>query len=328
MSVRDRIASLLVFHLPGTDPQALGAFVDEVRPGGLIFMGDNIGDSPDAVAALAGAVQDPSLPLLLAVDQEGGDVNRLPGDSWPAGEQLHGLDGTVVGNAFAARADLVVRCGLNTNFGIVADVTADPASFIFSRSLGTTPDESSAHVTAAVEAESAASVLSTLKHFPGHGAAPGDSHSSVPHTDMSLDTWRTTDALPFAAGVDAGAPMVMFGHLVYSSVDDVPATMSTRWHEILRDDLGFDGIMISDDMVMLENSGDPAYANRLDNAIRTLDAGMTMLLYVADGQQPVDPGELIDGLEAAVSDGRIAPETIDAAATIVMAQRLALAADA
>lgn len=325
MDLRDRIASLLVLHVAGTDPAALQQVASAIRPGGFIFMGDNVGPSAGDVAALAASVQDPEVPLLLSVDQEGGVVDRLPGDTWGAGAALHDLPASATTEAFAARGALVRDCGLNLNFGVVADVTADPSSFIHDRTLGATPELAAEHVAAAVAAEADAGVLSTLKHFPGHGAAPGDSHTSLPRTSESLDEWRATDALPFAAGIDAGAPTVMMGHLVYDAVDPLPASQSPAWHSILRDDLGFTGPIVSDDMVMLENSGDPSYADRVGNAIRALTAGTTLLLYVAAGQEPVDPVALVDGLTAAVQDGRLPEATVDDAAALAMEQRLRLA---
>lgn len=322
MSLRDKVASLLILHAAGTDPAVLNDLVASTHPGGLILMGDNSGENVTDVAGLTAAVQTTTVPLILAVDQEGGIVRRLPGDTFPAGAQLHDLPPAATEQAFGDRAALVANAGCTLNFGVVADVTADPNSFIFSRTLGASPEAAAERVAAAVRAEAAHGVGSTLKHFPGHGAAPGDSHTSLPQTDLPLAAWRTTDAVPFAAGIDAGAPVVMFGHLIYTAVDTLPASLSPTWHRILREDLGFHGITISDDLGMLENSGDPAYADRVGNAIAALNAGTTMLLYVADGPVQVSPQALIDGIVTAVQDGRIAERTIDDAARAAMAYRL------
>ncbi|MET0860630.1 MAG: glycoside hydrolase family 3 N-terminal domain-containing protein [Microbacterium sp.] len=208
---------------------------------------------------------------------------------------------------------MLAQSGISVNFGIVADVADDPNSFIYRRALGTTPEAAGERVAAAVAGEKQA-VLSTLKHFPGHGAAPGDSHTSVPTTAMSLDEWKQTDAIPFEKGIAAGAPIVMFGHLDYSAVDPQPASLSATWHEILRDTLGFDGITITDDMLMLRNTGLPEYQDPSENAIRALAAGNTMVLFVL-GSSPavdgVDPAELVADIGAAVDAGRITEQQID-----------------
>lgn len=314
MSLRDRLASLLILHAPGTDAASLQAFISDIHPGGLIFMGDNVGWSIADVAALTSAIQTPELPLVLAVDEEGGWVTRLPGDDFPAGIDLALAPPADTASAFTNRANLVCDAGLNTNFGIIADVTANPDFFIYPRVLGETPADSARRVAAAVIAEQAAGVESTIKHFPGHGAAAGDSHSSLPTTDVSLADWRATDAIPFEAGIRAGTPLVMIGHLIYSQVDSRPASQSPTWHSILRDDLGFTGLIVSDDLGMLENSGDPTYASRVDNTVRALAAGTTMVVIVVDSPTAVSPTELLDGLEAAVADGLLSEDTVTAAA--------------
>ena len=193
------------------------------------------------------------------------------------------------------------------NFGIVADVTADADSFIYGRVLGADPQAAAERVAAAVAGERGA-VLSTLKHFPGHGAAPGDSHASVPTAPLSLDEWRAGPAIPFAAGIDAGAELVMTGHLAYPSVDAAPASLSPEWHRILREELGFDGVVVTDDMLMLQHNGLPEFADPGENAVRAIAAGGDLLLYVL----PADPSEFgisVDGLVAsivaAVDVGRI-----------------------
>jgi beta-N-acetylhexosaminidase len=317
MSLREEIASMLMLHYPGTATSPIRDFVARYHPGGLILMGDNVpakaSDLADMIPALSG---DAGLPIVVGIDQEGGVVRRIDSDTEPAGAELRALPVDATRKAFAARGALLGSLGVSVNFGIVADETDDPSSFIYSRILGTTPADAAARVTAAVKGESG-EVFSTLKHFPGHGVAEADSHSSIPSTDMSLAHWRTTHAVPFEAGIDAGAEFVMFGHLRFSSVDDAPASLSTRWHEILRDELGFTGIIITDDMLMLQYSGEDDLGNPSENAIAAIAAGTTMLLYVL----PADPSTVginIDGLitdvAAAVEDGRIPRSVINDAA--------------
>lgn len=324
MPLRDRISSLLILHPLGVDPIAVQAFTQQHKPGGLIFMSDNIGPTVADVRAVTLQAQNVELPMLMAVDQEGGTVSRLPGDVFGAGSDLAAQPVSATSDAFTSRAALLGEAGTNLNFGVIADVTSDPYSYIYPRVLGTDPASSAERVAAAVTAESNAGVMSTLKHFPGHGAAPGDSHTSLPSTDISFDTWRANDAVPFQAGIDAGAPLVMMGHLVYTQVDALPASLSPAWHAILRDDLDFDGVIVSDDMGMLENSGDPAFADRATNAIAALNAGSTMLVIVADGPILVAPEVLIDSLVAAVQDGRLPESVVNEAATRVMDLRLEL----
>jgi beta-N-acetylhexosaminidase len=326
MTLEQRIASMLMLHAPGTDPGTLRAFVERYRPGGFIIMGDNVPGLAGLPAVTSALSPDPTMPLLIGIDQEGGDVRRIDEDVFAAADTLKSQPPAASEEAFRQRAVMLAGAGCTVNFGIVADETADPSSFIYDRALGTTPDASAERVAAAVRGERGA-VLSTLKHFPGHGQAPGDSHSTVPTTATGAADWAATDALPFVAGIDAGAEVVMFGHLVYSAVDAAPATLSAAWHERLRNDLGFTGITITDDMLMLQHTGLPEYRNPSENAIRAVAAGNTMLLYVL-GADPsstgVDPAVLVADIAAAVRSGRVPESTVADAAHRLLRVRLGL----
>ncbi|GAA1952485.1 glycoside hydrolase family 3 N-terminal domain-containing protein [Agromyces allii] len=323
MAVEQKAAALLMLHAPGVDPAPLRAYVDQ-GASGLILMGDNVPATPEELSALvAGAQVDAELPALVAIDEEGGDVQRLPWDAAPGAETLRAEPAAATTDAFAARAATLEASGVNLNFGIVADVTDDPDSFIASRVLGTDPAAAGERVAAAVDGEHG-TVYSTLKHFPGHGAAPGDSHSSVPSAPLTLDEWRAGPAIPFRSGIDAGAELVMTGHLAYPAVDALPASLSPEWHRILREDLGFEGVVVTDDMLMLADNGLPEYADPNENAVRAVASGADLLLYVLPAD-PADAGISVDGLvgaiAAAVSSGRIPQARLDDAVERVLTLR-------
>jgi len=323
MSVEQKAAALLMLHAPGLDPAPLRAYLEQ-GASGLILMGDNVPATPEELGELVGAAQvDMELPALVAIDEEGGDVQRLPWDTAPGAEVLKDQPPAATTDAFSARAATLAASGVNLNFGIVADVTADPDSFIASRVLGTDPVAAGEHVAAAVSGEHG-TVFSTLKHFPGHGAAPGDSHSSVPTAPLTIDDWRAGPAMPFQSGIDAGAEMVMTGHLAYPAVDALPASLSPEWHRILRDELGFDGVVVTDDMLMLGDNGLPEYADPNENAVNAVASGADLLLYVLPAD-PTDAGISVDGLvgaiAAAVSSGRIPQARLDDAVERVLTLR-------
>lgn len=323
MTLEQKIASMLMVHVPGLDPAALGGFAAAYELGGLILMGDNIPDPPEALAGMTpGMSAQRGLPVLIATDQEGGVVRRVWTDNGPAAYELRYEAPEAARAAFAARGALLRSVGISVNFGIVADVSADPASFIFDRSMGSTATDAAARVSEAVAGESG-EVLSTLKHFPGHGVSSDDSHTGIPTTGIGLEEWRAVHAPPFEAGIAAGAELVMFGHLQFDAVEALPATLSPRWHEILRDDLGFDGIAITDDMNMLEASGRPEYANQAQNAVLAVAAGNTMLLYV----QGVDVSAVISAIRDAVLAGTIPIATIDDAARRLLVLRRTLSGE-
>ena len=325
MTLLEQAASVVMGHVPTTDPAALRAYMEATGAGGFILMGANIPSDESALRAVTSALTvDPSRPPLIAVDQEGGDVSRLTWDAFPSALTLKDAPADAAGDAFAGRAALVRRSGIGVNFGVVADHTGDASSFIYRRALGATPDAAAERVAAAVRGEGL-SAASTLKHFPGHGAAPGDSHSTIPSTPMTLADWRAADAVPFSAGIEAGAPLLMYGHLAYTAVDAAPASLSAEWHRIAREDLGFDGVAITDDLGMLQGSGLPQYSDPVANAVAAVAAGNDMVLTVVYST-PDTAAEAARGIAAAAESGALPPGRVREAAERVMALRLAQAA--
>lgn len=316
MTIEEKVASLLMLHTPGTDAATLKQFADQYKLGGLILMGDNIPDTNDELKQLTAELygNDADLPRLIATDQEGGTVQRISGDDFASALNLKDQSPSATHKAFEQRSQLVQSVGVTLNFGIVADVTDNPSSFIYPRVLGTTPQAAADRVAAAAKA-SEGKTLSTLKHFPGHGETAADSHVSIPTTDISFDQWKQRDEPPFTAGIKAGAGVVMTGHLRYSAVDNAPASLSEKWHSILRNDMKFTGVTITDDMIMLQNSGDPAYAGPVQNGVMALAAGNNVLLYVLNNQgdpvSQINPQQLIDGIAKAVRDGQIHADQLD-----------------
>ena len=326
MSLEQKVAALIMVHVPGTDPARIRGVIDAHGLAGVILMGDNVGGPAAQVGQLTAALSsEAGLPVLTAIDQEGGVVRRLREDEFPAARTIRGAPPAVAEQAFVDRSTLVSSAGVLINFGIVADVTPDSSSFIRSRTLGETPEAAAERVAAAVRGEQGR-VLSTLKHFPGHGASPDDSHVSIPRSDLDLAQWRATHAVPFQAGIAAGAPLVMMGHLQFDRISAMPASLSPEWVAILRDELGFEGVIVTDDLLMLQRSGIDAYRDPYSNAVRALQAGNDLLLYVLPGDPAtvgIDLDALIATLAAAVADGRIAEEQVDASLARVLALRRA-----
>lgn len=319
MTLEQKIRSMIMVHIPGLDAAQIAAQSAALGAGGVILMGDNVPEPADSLVSSTPTIKgELGLPLLVAIDQEGGFVRRITSDSAPGADELRAMPVEASREAFGSRAQLLRSLGVSVNFGIVADVTPDPASFIFERTLGSVAADAAPRVAAAVEGERGL-VLSTVKHFPGHGISAGDSHTSIPSSSISVDDWRAVHAPPFAAAITAGAELVMTGHLQLDAVDAQPASLSPVWIGILREELGFDGIVITDDMVMLERSGRPELADAVQNSVRAVAAGNTMLLYVG----PVDVAAIVGAIAASVRAGEI-PESVidDAAGRLLETRRL------
>jgi len=319
MTLDQKIRSLIIANQPGTDSSALQSFVVGNQLGGFIVMGSNVPDTPEELKAISSAiVGTPELPRLIGIDEEGGEVKRLPYDSFAGANSLRNEPVSSTLTAFSSRGELLNSVGVNLNFGVVADVSSDPSSFIYGRSFGADAPSTAERVSAAVEGEDPY-VMSTIKHFPGHGSAPGDSHVGVPSSPLSFEQWLSADAVPFQAGIDAGATAVMFGHLSFPAVDPLPSSLSVTWHQILREKFGFTGIIITDDMTMLEASQLPEYSNRVNNAVMALKAGNDVLLYVPGAD--FDAATIVAGITTAVNSGEITQEQIDESVRRVLTVR-------
>ncbi len=322
MNLDEQIRSLLLLHRPGTDGQALTRFLARTGGAGVIMMPDNVTGTSTALRSLVDDVTDEPA-ALVAIDQEGGPVARLRGDSWPSMRELAGGSVANARRAFTSRAQLLQRAGVTVNFGIVADVASGPSSYMWSRSAGPSVAAVSDIVEAAVQAENGR-VYSTLKHFPGHGIARGDSHSSLPSSPISFRHWSNTHAVPFARGIEAGADLVMMGHLRLTSLSSEPASLSRRWVSVLRNDMGFNGVIVTDDILMLSRSGVAKFADPIRNSVNAVAAGNDLVLLVL----PRDPSRVgfsvagfVEGIHEAIAEGRVSMEQIRQSAIRVMKLR-------
>ena len=195
----------------------------------------------------------------------------------------------------------LLALGINVNLAPVCDVSTDAGDFIYARSFGGDAAATSEFVTATVGAIRDAGVAAVLKHFPGYGNN-ADTHTGVAIDKRPYETFEQSDFLPLRAGMEAGAPFVLVSHNVVECMDAaLPASLSPAVHEVLRETLGFDGIVITDDLAM---DAVKQYANG-EAAVLAVLAGNDMLI-TSDYQNDI-PAVL-----AAVADGRIAEREIDA----------------
>ena len=218
-------------------------------------------------------------PMLLCVDQEGGRVPRFR-DGYSKLPPLEGFDALYRRDADAAlelarehawlMASEIRATGLDISFAPVVDLARGNRA-IGNRAFSPDPQVVAAFTRAYVDGMHAAGMAATLKHFPGHGSVPEDTHFEVAIDDRSLDQLRGLDLVPFAAGIDAGADAVMMAHVTYPQVAPEPAGYSPRWiREILRQDMGFRGVVFADDIGMAAAFGAGGVKARID---AHLDAG-------------------------------------------------------
>jgi len=284
--------------------------------GGICLFGSNTAGGPAATRALTDAIHAARPDAVVAVDEEGGDVARLhavdgspvlgPAALGAAGDlALTRATGEAVGRELAA-------AGIDLDLAPVADVNSNPDNpVIGTRSFSADPAEAAAHVAAWVEGLRAAGVGACAKHFPGHGDTGEDSHLALPTLAAPLSLIERRELVPFAAAVAAGTSAVMTSHIVVPALDpDLPGTLSAPVLGLLRDRLGFDGVIVSDALDMAGASGARGIP---EAAVLSLAAGTDLLCVGPD--KPVSlVREIQAAIVAAVADRRLSRERLEQAA--------------
>jgi beta-N-acetylhexosaminidase len=306
MSVGDMVGQMFVVSVGGAQPDYyIEKMVRKRNIGGVILFGHNM-KSEEQVESLTGSLQqlsmqtEPAVPLFVSVDQEGGDIASAP---WvapqPAAAEVGSRgDPSEARDIAATMGRQLLRAGINTDFAPVVDTGFGAA--IGNRSYGEDPELVARMGAAAVEGFEEAGVVSAAKHFPNHGPATADSHVSQPVIRHDAKTLQSHDLPPFEAAIEAGVPMVMVGHLLYPAIDPHdPASLSRDAMGMLREDLGFDGVIVTDDLAMTgaKGGGTPAEA-----AVEAVEAGADLLLVSSPPQQQADA---YDAVVAAVESGEI-----------------------
>lgn len=280
--------------------------------GGLVYFKQNIQSEEQLKEMLANTVSYSSFPIFLGVDEEGGSVARVAdalglenvgpmADIGSAGD---------VQAAYAANQTIgtyLSSYGFNVDFAPIADVLTNPDNTVIGdRAFSDDPQTAADMVAGAVEGLQSAGVSACLKHFPGHGDTAGDSHTGAAETDRTKEEMAAAEFLPFQSGIEAGADMVMVGHISAPNLtggEKVPASLSEEIITgILRSELGYDGIIITDAMNMAAVTD---YYEADVAAIMALKAGADMILMPEDFQQAYE------GVLQAVQDGTVSQERVD-----------------
>lgn len=293
--------------------------LEQCPVGGVVYFAQNLIDEAQTTEMLDNtfhyALSACGIPPLLCVDEEGGTVVRIGGkDGFTARNVGDMADIGAAGDAAAAKetaeyiGDYLLDLGFNTDFAPVCDVADNPNSDTMKqRSFGADPHLVAEMVEAQVEGFAEADMLCAAKHFPGIGAAVGDSHDSRITFDGVLGQLENTELVPFEAAIEAGVPLVMMGHLSLPAIvgDDTPACLSSVIAtDILRGSMGFEGIAITDSLSM---GAVGEYYTTAEAAVLALQAGCDMLLM------PADLTEAIDAVEAALADGRLTWDRVEEA---------------
>jgi beta-N-acetylhexosaminidase len=276
---RDELDACLLARFPGTTPPDwLRRWLDDGL-GGVLLFGANIA-GPEQLAALAAELRAHNPDVLIAADEEGGIVTRVEartGSSYPGNAALGAVDDTGLTRRVAASIGaMLAGGGVNLALAPAADLGSNPVNPVIGvRSFGADPDRVAAHTVAFVDGIQSHLVAACVKHFPGHGRTDTDSHLVLPVVDASLQQLRDADLVPFLAAIGAGVRSVMTAHVVFPEIDTVPATISRRFLAgLLREELGFDGVIVTDALGMAAIGDSEASA---EGAVAALAAGADLL---------------------------------------------------
>ena len=283
--------------------------LEKFPAGGIVYFSQNLVDKDQTAAMISNTQSYSKTPLFIAVDEEGGSVARCAEKLGttkfdPMYSYKEQGAQTAHDNAKTIGSD-IAELGFNLDFAPVTDVWTNPENTVIGeRAYSDNFEEVSALIPNAVSGFHDGGVLCSLKHFPGHGDTVEDSHSGLAHVNKTAEELENGELLPFKAGIGAGADMVMVGHLVVESIDDIPATLSSKIvPDLLRQKLGYDGVVITDAMNMGAITQNYGY----DEIVKgVFDADIDMILY------PDDPNAYMDALEKALADGSITMDQVNA----------------
>jgi beta-N-acetylhexosaminidase len=320
MTLPADVAATLQPGFPGTD---VPDWLVRAHGDGLVSVclyGDNAA-GPDGLAGVCATLHERMPGVLLAVDEEGGDVTRV---HYPAGS-------TAVGNAVLGRLDdpdttRAVAAGIGHELSALGigldlapdvDVNSSPDNPVIGvRSFGDDPALVSRHAVAWVEGLQSTGVAACAKHFPGHGDTVVDSHHGLPRVDVTVEVLQGRELAPFRAAVAAGVAAVMTSHIIVSALDPHrPATFSRQVLAVLRDDLGFEGVIVSDALDMAGASADTGIP---EAAVRALVAGVD-LLCLGSCTSPETYEAVHANVVSAVRAGRLPEQRVAEAAARVRA---------
>ena len=320
LTLEQQVAQMFFIRCPSENAQEL---ISRVQPGGVILFSQNItGKTPETLRSELDYYHTGlPFPVLIAVDEEGGSVCRISSNSAfrltrfpsPRRAYLDGGEDRLLALE-AEKAELLRSLGIQVNLAPVCDVVSKDTAFLADRSLMLPPERTGELIGKMVKTMQQSGVGAVLKHFPGYGNCD-DTHVDMVVDDRPLEQFRKNDLIPFKSGIEAGAGAVMVCHNIVNAMDpSMPASLSGPVNKLLRDELGFRGVVITDDLIM------DAISTRYDDgeaAVLAVLAGNDMLITTwSDARYQA----ILD----AVAQGRISPERIRQSAVRVLQWKMDL----
>ena len=319
MSVEEKVGQMFMVRVPKENADKR---VSEYHLGGYIMFGRDFDNKTkeEVINNIASWQEASDIPMLIGVDEEGGTVNRIStntefrSEPFKSSQELYAEGGfDLIYEDTITKANFLKELGINVNFAPVVDVSTNPDDYIYKRSFGKNANLTSEYAEVVVRAMKESNIASVLKHFPGYGNNT-DTHTGIAIDNRTLETFKENDFLPFEAGIKAGANIVLVSHNIVTNMDsNNPASLSTRVHEILRNDLGFAGVIITDDLYM-------------DAISKNYDSSVAVLAILAGNDLicTTDFESQIPEVIAAVEDGTISIDRINESVRRILELKLEL----
>ncbi len=320
MSLEEKVGQMFIGRCPEINAAQKA---EDYHLGGYILFGrDFSGKTKDEVIQTIQSYQNAvKIPLFIGVDEEGGTVNRVSINSnlravpfWSP-QKLYAEGGfDLIQSDTQEKCELLHSLGINLNFAPVCDVSQNPEDYIYNRSFGQNAEQTAAYVQLVVQTMSQEGMGSVLKHFPGYGNNT-DTHTGIDYDNRPYETFLNSDFLPFQAGIDSQANIVLVSHNVVSCMDgQAPASLSPQVHKILREELGFTGVIITDDLAM---EGVREFAGDTEIAVQAVKAGNDLLCCTNFEVE-------IPTVVEAVKQGDISEERIDESVLHILELKITL----
>ena len=319
MSVEEKVGQMFMVRVPKENADKR---VSEYHLGGYIMFGRDFDNKTkeEVINNIASWQEASDIPMLIGVDEEGGTVNRIStntefrSEPFKSSQELYAEGGfDLIYEDTITKANFLKELGINVNFAPVVDVSTNPDDYIYKRSFGKNANLTSEYAEVVVRAMKESNIASVLKHFPGYGNNT-DTHTGIAIDNRTLETFKENDFLPFEAGIKAGANIILVSHNIVTNMDsNNPASLSTRVHEILRNDLGFAGVIITDDLYM-------------DAISKNYDSSVAVLAILAGNDLicTTDFESQIPEVIAAVEDGTISIDRINESVRRILELKLEL----
>lgn len=313
MTLDEKIGQMLMVGIDGTEvDDDFKEFAEEYKFGTVILFGKNI-TSAEQLVNLTNSIKSTAgdIPYIIGMDEEGGLVTRLPDDvlSMPSALTIAGSEDTeYCYNAGYQIGTQITSFGLHTGFSPVLDIWSNPDNTVIgNRAYGKTSDDVCKYGIADMLGLKATGAIPVAKHFPGHGDIETDSHYGLPLVTKTKEELWQSELLPFKSAIENGVPMIMVAHILCTELDEnYPASMSKNIiTDLLRDEMGFEGVVITDDLTMGAISESYSFG---DAAVLSINAGCD-ILSICFGEDNVK--QAVKAIKEAVENGVITEERID-----------------